>query len=121
MSLPEGGIGRGFAPIDDRRSEDRGDGSNRRGKPRRRVLLAATLETPQGELPVRLRNLSSTGALIETDRPVEVGTLVTLRRGKTVAPGTVRWAEPRSLGLEFIRPIHESEVLSHIGRPGLSS
>jgi hypothetical protein len=42
---------------------------------------------------------------------------VTLRRGKTVAPGTVRWATSASIGIEFIRPIHESEVLVHIGRP----
>jgi hypothetical protein len=66
-------------------------------KARRRVLLSATLETPNGELEVRLRNLSGTGALIETSRPPEVGTLVTLRRGKTIAPGTVRWATSRSI------------------------
>lgn len=107
-----------LAPIDDRRNSDRGDGSNRRIKARRRVLLAATLETPKGELQVRLRNLSSTGALVEMREPPEVGTLVTLRRGKTIAPGTVRWATSVSIGLEFIRPIHESEVLVHIGRPG---
>ena len=105
------------APIDDRRTLDRGDGSNRRTLARRRVLLSATLETSQGELEVRLRNLSSTGALIETRRPPEVGALVTLRRGKTVAPGTVRWATSASIGIEFIRPIHESEVLVNIGRP----
>ena len=107
-----------LAPIDDRRTSDRGDGSNRRTRPRRRVLLAATLETPSGDLQVRLRNLSSTGALIEMRQPPEVGTLVTLRRGKTIAPGTVRWATSVSIGVEFLRPIHESEVLVHIGKAG---
>jgi hypothetical protein len=110
-----------LAPIDDRRTSDRADGSNRRIRARRRVLLSATLETPKGELQVRLRNLSSTGALIEMAHPPEVGTLVTLRRGRTIAPGTVRWATSVSIGLEFIRPIQESEVLVHIGRPGASN
>lgn len=102
-----------FAPVDDRRSEDRG-GSDRRRKPRLRVLISATLETPDGERAVKLRNLSSTGALIEIDRPPHVGTLVTFRRRKTMAPGTVVWATRSMIGVEFIRPIDESEVLTHI-------
>ena len=105
------------ATVDDRRKEDRGDGSDRRHKPRRRVLLTATLETPQGDRTVKLRNLSNTGALIETDKVQPVGTLVTFRRGNTVAPGTVVWATRTQMGVEFIRPIHESEVLIHIRRP----
>ena len=104
-------------PIDDRRSHDRGDGSDRRRKPRLRVLLSAMLETPDGERPVKLRNLSSTGARIQMDRPPLVGTLVTFRRGTTVAPGTVVWATDSMIGLEFIRPIHQSEVLIHINKP----
>ena len=114
---PKEGAEAAFAPIDDRRREDRGDGSDRRRKPRRRVLLGATLETPDGELSVKLRNLSNTGALIETDRPPPVGTLITFRRGNTVAPGTVKWATAASIGLEFLRPIDESEVLVHSRNP----
>ncbi len=91
---------------------------DRRRKPRLRVLLSATLETAAGELAVKLRNLSPTGAYVEIDHPPEVGALVTLRRGRTIAPGTVVWATRAEIGLEFIRPIHHSEVLIHIRRPG---
>jgi hypothetical protein len=108
-------------PIDDRRAMSRGPGSDRRILPRVLVLLSATLETPDGDQAVKLRNLSSTGARIETDRPPPIGTLVTFRRGTTVAPGTVVWATPSSIGIEFIRPIHQSEVLVHIRKPGPGS
>ena len=105
-------------PVDDRRAMGRGAGSDRRILPRVRVLLSATLETPDGDQAVKLRNLSSTGARIDTDRPPLIGTLVTFRRGRTVAAGTVVWATPPSIGIEFIRPIHQSEVLVHIRKPG---
>lgn len=118
MLNPEEGGGPGLAPIDDRRGKNRDDGSDRRDRPRRRVLLTAILETPEGDRNVRMRNLSSTGALIETNRPPPVGTLVTFRRGNTVAPGTIVWATQSMIGVQFIRPIHESEVLIHVRRPG---
>ena len=108
-------------PVDDRRAMNRGPGSDRRILPRLRVLLSATLETPDGDQTVKLRNLSSTGARIDTDRPPPIGTLVTFRRGRTIAAGTVVWATPSSIGIEFIRPIHHSEVLVHIRKPGSGS
>jgi hypothetical protein len=43
--------------------------------------------------------------------------LVTFRRGNTIAPGTVVWATKSMIGMEFIRPIHQSEVLIHIRKP----
>ena len=104
------------ATIEDRRCEDRGDGSGRRRAPRRRVLLAATLETPAGERAVKLRNLSSTGAMIELDRPPGEGTEVVFRRGGIVARGLVVWAAGSLLGMHFAAPIDEGEVLIQIGR-----
>ena len=118
MLKPEEGAERELAPIDDRRREARDDGSERRIRPRRRVLLSAILEMPAGDRTVRMRNLSSTGCLIEIEPPPPVGTLVTFRRGNTIAPGTVVWATQSLIGVEFIRPIHESEVMIHIRRPG---
>ena len=115
-----GGSGPGPAAIDDRRKKDRGDGSDRRRKPRLRVLLNATVETQDGEQTAKLRNLSPTGAQIEMDRPPAVGTLVTFRRGNTMAPATIVWARGSAIGLQFIRPIHQSEVLIHIERPDLA-
>ena len=103
--------------IEDRRSADRGDGSDRRRQPRLRVLLAATLGTPSGDRAVRLRNLSQTGALIEVDPQPPIGTPVVFKRGKTVAPATVVRALPGSIGIQFDEPIRESEVLVHIGKP----
>ena len=103
--------------IDDRRSRDRGCGSDRRRAPRLRVLLSAALETPTGEQVVKLRNLSSIGALIETDRPPELGAQVVFKRGRTHAPGRVVWTTESQVGVQFVTPIQEAEVLIHIGKP----
>ena len=117
MLKPEEHSGPEAAPIDHSRREGRGAESNRRRRTRRRVLLKAILELPEGERTVSLRNLSGAGALIEMDRPPPIGTLVTFCRGNTLAPATVKWVDESMVGIEFIRPIDEAEVLVHIRRP----
>lgn len=53
------------------------------------------------QAPVKVRNLSSTGALIETPiAPVE-GTTVHLLRGPLIAEGTVIWSSSKRCGLRF--------------------
>jgi len=88
-------------------------GSKRSAK-RARVLLAAKLQTPFGELEARLRDLSRKGALIECAQVPAVGTEVVFMRGTTVVPARVAWAGKDRLGLEFHYMIDEQEVLVHI-------
>jgi len=75
-------------------------GSKRSAK-RARVLLAAKLQTPFGEVDARLRDLSRKGAFV---------------RGATVVPARVAWAGKDRVGLEFHYMIDEQEVLVHITR-----
>lgn len=88
-------------------------GSKRSAK-RARVLLAARLQTPFGEIEARLRDLSRKGALIECAKVPPVGSEVVFVRGTTIVPARVAWAGDGRVGLEFHYMIDEQEVLVHI-------
>lgn len=90
--------------------------SGKRTAKRSRVLLAAKLDTPSGEVEARLRDLSRKGALVEVSKPLEVGTEVTFMRGSTVVPARVAWAGSGRLGLEFHYLIDDQEVLVQLKR-----
>lgn len=90
-------------------------GSKRSAK-RARVLLAAKLQTPFGEVDARLRDLSRKGALVECQQVPPVGTEVVFVRGATIVPARVAWAGENRVGLEFHYMIDEQEVLVHITR-----
>jgi hypothetical protein len=90
-------------------------GSKRSAK-RARVLLAARLQTPFGEIDARLRDLSRKGALIECAQVPPVGSEVVFIRGATIVPARVAWAGEGRVGLEFHYMIDEQEVLVHITR-----
>ncbi len=72
------------------------------------VDLSATLVYPGGLLPVRLRDVSESGALLEVDRPPPAGTRVTLvftgLADQPSMPCVVRHASPegRRAGVEFM-------------------
>ena len=89
---------------------------NRAAK-RARVLLAAKLETPFGEVDVRLRDLSRKGALIECTQVPPVGTEVTFVRLKSRIPAKVAWAAENRVGIEFCCGIDEHELLVQLGKP----
>ena len=55
--------------------------AGKRQAKRARVLLAAKLQTPAGEIPARLRDLSRKGALVECQTVPPVGTEVMFNRG----------------------------------------
>ena len=105
-----------LGPVDDRRGADRGDDSNRRRSPRRRVLIAGLLDTPAGSLEVKLRNVSSTGALLETAAPPAMHSRVTFRRGTMIVPGQVVWVRAGACGIHFDSPIDEAQLMIPIGK-----
>lgn len=88
-----------------------------RSSKRARVLLAAKLETPFGEVDARLRDLSRKGALVECLQVPPAGTEVTFVRGKTRVPARVAWAANDRVGLEFHCMIDEHELLVQLGKP----
>lgn len=88
----------------------------KRATKRARVLLAAKLQTPHGEVDCRLRDLSRKGALVECAALPQVGSEVTFIRGSTIVPARVAWVAGGRIGLEFLFMIDEQEVLVQLKR-----
>lgn len=92
------------------------DVGGKRSAKRARVLLAAKLDTPFGEIDARLRDLSRKGALVECAKLPPVGSEVTFKRGSTIVPARVAWTGAGRVGLEFLFMIDEQEVLVQLKR-----
>lgn len=99
---------------------NRAVGGNRAAR-RSRVLLAARLQTPAGEIDARLRDLSRKGALVECAVQPDVGSEVVFVRGNTRVPARVAWAAAGRVGLEFQCMIDEQEVLVQLNGKADSS
>ena len=89
---------------------------NRRSR-RSSVLLTAALETRGGTIPVKLRNLSSEGALVEgKDLPIE-GSEVLFRRNELVENGHIVWVTGSHAGVAFRERLQPEQVLRHVPTP----
>lgn len=89
---------------------------NRKSR-RSNVLLAASIEISGVVVPVKLRNLSTEGALIEGDSlPIE-GTEVLFRRNDLSVNSRVAWVHKKQAGVAFNRPIPQEDVLRNIPTP----
>ena len=89
---------------------------NRRSR-RAPVLLAASIEVEGVPVPVKLRNLSEEGALIEGDRlPAEDSTSF-FQRNELRLKSRVVWVHGRYAGVAFARPLRPEEVLRHVPTP----
>jgi hypothetical protein len=82
-----------------------------------RVLLSASLITTTDEIPVKLRELSCEGALIEAMHLPAAGTDVILKRGGLELFATVTSSAGRRAGLAFETAISEVELLRQIHQP----
>jgi hypothetical protein len=91
------------------------DSSNEKKHARREqrfaVDLAALLRGGEGDVPVRLRDLSRGGALGTCLCPPPALSKVTLVRGALAIEARVAWARRGRFGLEFARPIRATELL----------
>ncbi|MEO5809541.1 MAG: PilZ domain-containing protein [Sphingomicrobium sp.] len=84
---------------------------------RSHVLMAATLELSGGAVPVKLRNLSAEGALVEGDHlPVE-GSELLFRKGDLCVPGRVAWSHHEQAGIAFSKQLPPDLLLRHIPVP----
>jgi PilZ domain len=89
---------------------------NRRSR-RSNVLLAASIETSGASLPVKLRNLSTEGALVEgDDLPLE-GSEVLFKRNDLSVNSRVAWVHGKHAGVAFRGPIAQEDVLRNIPKP----
>jgi hypothetical protein len=72
---------------------------------RTHIFLAALLKTPAGDFPVRIRNMSPTGALVEADILPDPGTPVRLMRGSLETTGETVWHSGSRCGISFPSPV----------------
>lgn len=73
--------------------------------PRTNMFVMATIYTDGGSAPVKIRNLSATGALIEGDLVPSRAAAVSLRRGELIVTGKIVWCSNGRAGLQFETPI----------------
>ena len=76
-----------------------------RAAARTNLFLAATLISGGADHPVKIRDLSATGARIETFLELEVGAAVILVRGGLSMAARVGWRADRFCGLIFESPV----------------
>jgi hypothetical protein len=82
---------------------------HQRASERSNVFLGATLYTEARSFPVRIRNLSAGGALLDgVDLPRE-GSFISLRRGHLAADGQVAWQTDDLRGVHFNSAIDVKE------------
>lgn len=72
-----------------------------RSAERKNLFLAAALHTMGEARPVRIRNLSSRGAMIEGDTLPPVNADIRLSRGGLSAAGQIAWIRPGRAGLRL--------------------
>lgn len=68
---------------------------------RSRVYLAAELDSGAGAMPVHIRDISRSGALVEADTAPEAGDEVRLTCGNNGVDARVAWVDDKYFGLEF--------------------
>ncbi len=73
-----------------------------RTNPRTNMFVAAVLKTVDGSVPVRIRNLSSVGALVEGAVMPAAGSAVSLARGCLATSAEVVWSADNRCGLRFL-------------------
>ena len=85
----------------------------RRGA-RHKVFLFAKIVTTSDEIPVKLRNLTAAGTMIEGAKLPVVDSGVIIRRGSLEMFGTVRWVKGRNAGIHFDPPLSEQELWTQL-------
>ena len=89
---------------------------NRRSR-RSNVLMSASIELSGTSLPVKLRNLSADGALVEgINLPVE-GAEVLFRKAELSLAGRIAWVEGHRAGVSFAESLCPEAVLRHVPTP----
>lgn len=89
-----------------------------RSEGRSNVFLAAALGTGAGSVPVRIRNLSSVGALVDGASLPPVGTNVSLLRGQLRTEGEIVWSEQSHCGIRFGSSINVVDWVQRVGHSG---
>ena len=95
-----------------------GSESDPRSGPRFNVFLMAMLHANSSACPVRVRNLSPHGALLEGAELPREGAAVQLMRGSLCAAGEVAWQSDRHCGVCFNGTVDVDEWVKRAGPIG---
>lgn len=90
---------------------------NGRKQSRTHLFVAATLFAEGGSVPVHIRNMSPSGALIESEVLPEPGVKVVLKRGSLHANGCVVWKVERRAGIAFAATVSVADWMSRHPSP----
>lgn len=85
--------------------------SERRREARTTLFAMATIYTDAGSMPVKIRDLSSMGALAEGPVLPPLGAKIRLRRAALEVLGEVKWCKAGRVGLRFQSAIAVTEWL----------
>lgn len=88
------------------------DPPNNREQGRSSMFLAAVLRAGAEQAPVKVRNMSQNGAMIDSPLRPPPGTKVQLLRGSMRAQGTVIWSSNNRCGLRFSSNLAVAEWLA---------
>lgn len=89
-----------------------------RSEGRSNVFLTAALNLGGATVAVRIRNISSHGALIEASSLPPVGSHVTLIRGQLQVAGELAWQSAGQGGINFSKSIDVHRWVKHVGHGG---
>ena len=78
---------------------------------RKRVLMRGTVFAPSGAHLVWIRDVSRTGALVNSESPLAEDCDVIFKRGPIFAAAHVAWTKGTSAGLQFYRPLEDDKLL----------
>ena len=96
---------------------DQSDNPQNRRSTRSNVLLAATIEVAGAAMAVKLRNLSSEGALIEAKGLPAEGSEVLFRRNEIGVVSRIAWVQGNQAGVAFQSPLPREQVLRNVPQP----
>ncbi|HEX9805828.1 MAG TPA: PilZ domain-containing protein [Alteraurantiacibacter sp.] len=86
-------------------------------EPRKNLMLAATIEADTVTAPVKIRNMSESGAMIDGPALPEVGSQVILHRLDLSIAATVVWNEAGRCGLKLAGTVKVDEWITGAKQP----
>ena len=92
--------------------------AHKRAAARSNMFVMATLYCDSGSFPVRVRNMSRGGALIESDSIPPENSRVRLGRGSLSARGRIIWRDDKRAGVRFDADVEAGDWLPGGNRPG---
>lgn len=80
-------------------------------------MLGVVIEHEGRSIPVRVGNISATGALIVGNFLPAEGSCVIFRRNELAIESRVAWVDSGNAGLEFDHPLQIEDLLRHVPQP----